>query len=99
MLLLYLQSESSGRFYVGSSEDLQDRLARHEGGRTHATKGRGPWKLVYVEEHATRAEAVRRELEVKRWKSARRIALLVEGNASYEGERPDMSGRSRVRAP
>ena len=67
--LYILQSKKTGRFYVGSTGDLARRLAEHLRGHSLATRGRGPWKLVYSEEFTALLEARRRELEIKRWKS------------------------------
>jgi putative endonuclease len=72
-----LQSETTGRFYIGSTDDLDRRQSEHQRGQTPSTRGRGPWKLVYQEEFPTLLEAHRRELEIKRWKSAKLIKALV----------------------
>ncbi|MCF7917382.1 GIY-YIG nuclease family protein, partial [Candidatus Gracilibacteria bacterium] len=40
------------RFYVGSTTDLERRLAEHERGKTHTTKRIGVWSLVFKEEFA-----------------------------------------------
>jgi len=78
MAFLYiLQSETTGRFYIGSTDDLERRLSEHLRGHSRATRGRGPWKLVYSEEFQSLLEARRRELEIKRWKSARMIQALI----------------------
>jgi putative endonuclease len=78
MALLYiLQSERTGRFYIGSTEDLARRLEEHRRGQTASTRGRGPWKLVYQEEFESLLAAHRRELEIKRWKSSKMIEALI----------------------
>jgi putative endonuclease len=83
MALLYiLQSETTHRFYIGSTNDLARRLEEHGRGHSLATRGRGPWKLVYQEQFESLADARRRELEIKRWKSARLVASLVSTTAS-----------------
>lgn len=64
-----LKSARDGRYYVGQTKNLDDRLRRHNGDRMHATKGRGPWKIVYVETFSTRSAAMAREREIKRQKS------------------------------
>jgi len=76
-VLYVLRSETSGKFYVGSTEDLDRRLSEHNRGQTPSTRGRGPWKLVYQEQFASLLEAHRRELEIKRWKSAKLIKALI----------------------
>jgi putative endonuclease len=79
-----LQSESSGKFYVGSTDDLHLRLSEHHRGQTPSTRGRGPWKLVYQERFASLLEARRRELEIKRWKSAKMIHGLIRVGAGLK---------------
>jgi putative endonuclease len=60
-----LRSSKDGRFYVGMTTDVENRLLEHNGGKTKSTKGFIPWKLVFVEEYATRIEARRREKYLK----------------------------------
>ena len=60
-----LRSLSTRRLYTGHTADLIHRLGQHNDGITKATKGRGPWELVYHEEFATRAEAMQRERHLK----------------------------------
>ena len=79
MFQLYiLQSEITNKFYIGSTGNLEDRLIRHNSGRSKATANGKPWKLFYSEEFQTRSEAYRREMEIKSWKSHERIAQLVK---------------------
>ena len=74
-----LQSEASGRYYVGSAKDVEQRLARHNAAQSLYTKGRGPWRLVHLEEFPTRAAAVKREYAIKRMKSRAYIEELIRG--------------------
>ena len=79
MFFVYiLRSARSGIFYVGHTEDLIQRLREHETGRSHISSSRGPWELVYVEVFSTRAEAMKREREIKGRKSKRYINKLLE---------------------
>ena len=75
-----LWSESFNRFYIGSTDDLNRRLSEHQRGHTPSTRGRGPWRLVYTEKFPTLLEARRRELEIKRWKSAKMIRGLIQSS-------------------
>jgi len=75
--LYILQSDKTGKYYVGIAADIDDRVLRHNQNRTHATKGRGPWLLVYFEEHSSRTNAEAREREIKSWKSAKLIRKLI----------------------
>ena len=73
-----LRSVSSGRFYVGQTENIGKRLAEHKGNRVPSIKNRGPWELVRQEEYATRSEAAQRERHIKKMKSRRWITELLE---------------------
>jgi putative endonuclease len=71
-----LQSQSTGRYYVGQTKNLDDRIAYHNANYSRALKNRGPWKLVYFETYASRSEAMRRENHIKRQKDRRFIDEL-----------------------
>jgi len=75
-----LESERTGRYYVGSTNNPMLRLERHNAGFTRSTKGRGPWKTVYLEKLDDRCRAVRREQEIKRMKNRKYIKDLLEGD-------------------
>ncbi len=81
MFIAYIiQSEKSGKFYIGHTEDLLKRLIRHNNGLVTATKNKGPWKVVYQEFSETKIEANRRELEIKSKKSRIYIENLIKNN-------------------
>ena len=75
-----LQSETTGRFYIGSTNDLDRRLSEHARNHTPSTRNRGSWKPVYQETFPSLAEARQRESEIKRWKSASMIRALIQGS-------------------
>jgi putative endonuclease len=75
-----LQSETTGRYYVGQTKDVDERVAYHNANYSRALKNRGPWKLVFTESFATRSEALRRERQIKSWKDRRMIAQLVSAS-------------------
>jgi len=60
-----LRSEVDNIRYVGSGENVEERLRRHNKGDCQFTKGHRPWKIVYQEEYNTRGEAVKREKFLK----------------------------------
>ena len=69
MCIVYiLKSIKNGRYYIGHTYNLEDRLSRHNGGRSKATKGGIPWELKYSESHNTKSRAYIRELEIKSYK-------------------------------
>ena len=80
--LYILQSQSTNRYYIGQTQDVERRLAYHNANYSKALKNRGPWRLVYSEGYATRAEAMRRERQIKSWKDRAMIAQLVGASRS-----------------
>ena len=72
-----IQSEKSGRYYIGHTKSITERLLYHNNGRVTATHNKGPWVLVYIEEYDSKLEANRRELEIKNKKSRRYIEYLI----------------------
>ncbi len=72
-----LYSFTKDRYYVGSTGNLSDRLERHNGGRSKATKSGIPWQLVYQKSFALRSEAYQFEMYIKRQKSRQYIEKLI----------------------
>ena len=79
-----LQSQTSGRFYIGCAEDPPARLAEHNRGQTKSTRGRGPWLLVYQEQFTTSSQALARERQLKSWKSHRSLRELIDSLKTAE---------------
>jgi len=79
MFYVYIiYSKQVDRYYVGQTDDLEDRLHSHLSGISSYTSISKDWKLVYSEEYKTREDAIRRENEIKRKKSRRYIEWLIE---------------------
>jgi putative endonuclease len=70
-----LKSQKDGSYYAGSTQDVADRLKRHNQGRSKYTKSKRPWDLIYVEEYPDRSAATKREREIKN----RRSRCYIEG--------------------
>ena len=77
-----LRSETTGRFYTGSTEDLDGRLLEHNSNCAAATKNRGPWKLLYSESFANRKEAMARERYFKTGKGRAELKALLSSRLS-----------------
>jgi putative endonuclease len=78
--LYILQSEATGRFYIGQTQDVPERLAYHNANYSKSLKNRGPWRLVYAEQYKSRREAVLRERQLKSWKDRRMIEKLLSAS-------------------
>lgn len=60
-----LQSEKSGNWYTGSTNDLRKRFNQHNSNLSGYTKKRGPYKLIYYEACVDERDARVREIYLK----------------------------------
>ena len=75
---VYILRCSDGSYYVGSTENLEERIAAHSAGNGPSyTAGRRPLALVHSELHNTKSLAVRRERQLKKWTRAKKEALIA----------------------
>ena len=73
-----LYSAIKDKYYVGfTGDDLNERLRKHNSNHSGFTGHCGDWKLVYSEIFPSKQEAMKREKEIKSWKSRKRIEILV----------------------
>ena len=79
-VLYILQSSKSGKLYIGQTQNLEDRLKRHNSGYSKSTKFETPWEIIYTEEFATRAEAMKREKYLKNLKNPKYILQNIARN-------------------
>ena len=56
-----LQSQTTGKLYIGQTNNLQDRISRHNAGANPATRNKGPWELLFSLGFETRADAMAME--------------------------------------
>lgn len=74
---VYILHCNDDTLYTGYTNNLQRRLQLHEAGKAAKyTRGRGPFKVVFVEEHATKSSALKREYEIKRWNRQKKLRLI-----------------------
>ncbi|RZJ73767.1 MAG: GIY-YIG nuclease family protein [Flavobacterium sp.] len=72
-----LKSLKDGRYYYGSTENLDLRLIKHNKGDVKSTKGRRPFIIHFYEVFGTRSEAFKRE---QYYKSVNGYIYLKEQN-------------------
>ena len=79
MAWVYMLRGASGRYYIGSTVDLDERLERHLRGHTHTTKRLGgDLRIAAAVEMATLAEARALERELKKKKNPRLALYLLQ---------------------
>ena len=77
---VYLLRCNDGSYYTGHTDNLEQRIAQHASGAFPAcyTFQRRPVALVFVQEHATREEALSSEQQIKGWSRRKKQALIRE---------------------
>ena len=79
MAWIYILRGSSGHHYIGSTENLERRLAEHRRGSNHTTRRFGrSLELVISRSVDNATEARRIELALKRKKNPRLAILALE---------------------
>ena len=77
MATMYILLCANGKYYVGSTENLEERLKRHNAGYGSGfTKAHLPVKLIYKEEYPTIEEAYQRERQLHGWSRKKKEALI-----------------------
>lgn len=78
MMLFYtyiLYSSIKDKFYIGHTENVQNRLLQHN---TRNNLGTNDWTVVYTETYDNRSDAMKREKEIKNKKSRKYIEWLIQ---------------------
>ena len=63
-----LESEKSGRYYIGSTDNINRRIKEHNLGKVVSTKNIRPWKIKIFIECDTLTEARSSEYRLKKYK-------------------------------
>ncbi len=67
MYIVYiLFSKSSLKYYTGQTDNIKNRLYRHNSGLSLSTKSGKPWEIVYQIQFFSRSEAMLLELKIKK---------------------------------
>ena len=74
-----LRNKSTGRHYIGSTNDIDRRMEEHNRGQTKSTRQKGYWELIYREEFDTVLEAKQRERQIKSYKGGNGFKKLIAG--------------------
>ncbi|WP_439129249.1 GIY-YIG nuclease family protein [Polaribacter sp.] len=72
-----LYSKALDKFYVGCSKDVEKRLQRHLFNHKGYTARTKDWVVVYKEICVNKIEALKRERQIKAWKSKEMIVKLI----------------------
>ena len=87
MHFVYMIKNSADKLYTGITKNPQDRVYYHNERRgsqftkhikpIYFERSRGTYKIVFLEEYPSLAEARKREVQIKRWRREKK-EMLVE---------------------
>jgi putative endonuclease len=75
-----LFSEGFKRYYVGMTQNFEDRLRTHNAKKVRATKAFAPWKKVFVEEGFLTAEQARKREKYLKSAAGKKFIRKVGGS-------------------
>ena len=75
-----LYSPSKDKYYIGSTSQLEERIKKHLSNHQGFTGSIDDWELRWSEEQLSKAEAGKRERQIKGWKSRMMIEKLIRGD-------------------
>jgi len=79
MAHVYILKTSSGKYYIGSTNDLKRRIDQHQSkNHTHSTKRMGELRLVFTQEYNTLNEARSVERKLKKLKRGDYIEKIIK---------------------
>ena len=79
MFYIYIiYSKSFDRYYVGSCQNIEQRIDDHLNSRSKYTKIAKDWELKYSESFETRSESYQREMQIKKMKSRVYLEKLID---------------------
>jgi len=74
---VYIIECAADRLYTSITQDVPRRLVEHRSGGCRFTKAYPAKRLLYTEAFPTRAEAERRERQIKGWTRRKKLALIA----------------------
>jgi putative endonuclease len=75
---VYLARCSDGTLYAGIARDVRARIARHNAGKgARYTRGRGPLRVLVTGRCASKGDALRLELAIKRLARDQKLAIAA----------------------
>ena len=68
-----IESFVSKKWYIGHTNDIERRLVEHNSGQNKSTKGKGPWKLIFLSSFDNNLDANKFELKLKKLRNKKFI--------------------------
>ena len=93
MWFVYVLGNPANTTYTGIAKDPHIRLSKHNSGHgAKFTKGRGPWRLIYVEGPMPHGEALRQERTLKKSPAFKRTLKTAPDFYAHSADLPAAPG-------
>ena len=80
MFVYILYSIKADKYYIGVTDNPEARLQKHNSNHKGFTSIAKDWEIKYLEFHSNKTNALKRENEIKNWKSRKMLeALILKG--------------------
>ncbi|MEK7502879.1 MAG: GIY-YIG nuclease family protein [Patescibacteria group bacterium] len=76
-IVYILQSEKNGKYYIGSTTDLNRRILEHNSGKTKSLKYLLPMRLLFQQSFENLIAARRMEIKLKKMKNRNIISQII----------------------
>ena len=83
---VYIVQCCDGSLYTGIAKDLERRMHEHNNSKAGAkyTRSRRPVTLVYFEQAASRAHALRKEYRIRQLSSLGKVDMILNDHAGHK---------------
>ena len=81
--LYIIHSVIKDQYYVGHTNDIEERIRKHNSKHKGFTGKENDWRLVYSESYPTKETAYAREREIKKWKSRTMLERLIAKGSEH----------------
>ena len=73
-----LHSEKNKKYYIGHTNNICDRIKRHNNGLVKSTRCGFPWKIIYTENFDNKNDAYKREFKIKLYRGGEAFKKLIK---------------------
>jgi putative endonuclease len=89
--IVYILANLKGLLYVGLTDDMRRRMIEHKSGTFDGfTKKYKIDRLMYLETYSYLKAAEKRELQIKKFRREKKIALFVDSNPGWKDLTPEI---------
>lgn len=78
MAFVYILENRSGKYYIGSTTDINRRINQHQAGYTHSTKRLGEFRLIFSQKYDSLEDARCVESRLKKLKRKDYIDKIIK---------------------